>query len=691
MSDSKDPFLHSNPNPTHEAHDSTESDATEKKAEQDAGIRAAMAALDDELQTFAINLVEELLHQKVAGFSVASFQGAIVRGRLQFLLSAKPELKGVADNYLLGSLDNTFADLCSDYPNLLDTNLLNLAAEKIKELARWADRVISIEEESLNILEVHIQLRGRSTQLRSQLQPGSEKCEGMDHIQSTLQLVTVEKQRATVTATGLKQLWSDLGAEREGLYAVGIKVEECGLCSQTEVLPEFGIFASEIAEVLGNLEQCEQILKEIEAVWLADKDLLEKALEQLNAGDFAQVERTQAMMSKRPWGDLDISRISAALQSELDRLLHEVDALVLRKKLQAVDLAGELAQTFEEGLAINRQLKERQLMLMGEIEAATRERELAEARALKTRKRILVGLAGVAIVATTVTLLFQRHANAGRLAKAQTMMEKWRAETVEEEAAFFEQNFKRIPGGSFEMGAPEESDAPLHTVKVKAFSIAATELTYGEWSKVRSWAVPFGYVFEKSGEGGGEEHPVTNVSWYDAVKYCNAKSERAGLKPCYYTSTGRAFADVYRVGNKNLSALMVDWDADGYRLPTEAEWEKAARGGASGQRYPNGVNLTKNDANYDDSKGGTRKVKCYPPNDFGLYDMAGNVWEWCWDWYGSGYEGSNRDPHGPDRGDFRVVRGGGWSNHLEFCRVAYRDNYGPRGANGLNGFRLVRK
>ena len=136
-----------------------------------------MAAFDDELQTFAINLVEELLHQKVGGFSVASFQGAIVRGRLQFLLSAKPELKGVADNYLLGALDNTFADLCSDYPNLLDTNLLNLAAEKIKELARWADRVISIEEESLNILEVHIQLRGRSTQLRSQLQPGSEKCE----------------------------------------------------------------------------------------------------------------------------------------------------------------------------------------------------------------------------------------------------------------------------------------------------------------------------------------------------------------------------------------------------------------------------------------------------------------------------------------------------------------------------------
>ena len=514
--------------------------------------------------------------------------------------------------------------------------------------------------------------------------------EGLDHIQGSLQSVAKLRQQAKVLESGLLEIWSELGPERESLQSAGFRFEENGLFSEVEALPGVEAFSSEIAEALNHLERCEQILKEHEATWNADKELLEKALVHLGAGDVAQAERAQALLSKRNWRDLDVGRLSAALQKELARLLGEIDALATRKKLQALDFVAEMLPKFDEKLAISSQLKERQLTLTTELEEATKQREIAELRAKKVRKKTLLAAATALVASVTGTLLFQQHAATLRLTKAQMMMEQWRGETAEEEAAFFQQNFKRIPAGSFEMGAAEESDAPVHTVKLKAFSIAETELTYGEWSKVRSWAEPFGYEFDQVGEGRGEEHPVTNVSWYDAVKYCNAKSERAGLKPCYYTGKGRTFADVYRAGRKNLTELMVDWGADGYRLPTEAEWEKAARGGVNGQRYPSGANLSKDDANYDDTKGGTKKVKGYPPNNFGLYDVAGNVWEWCWDWYESGYGGSNVNPHGPEHGDFRVVRGGGWSNHIEFCRVAYRDNYGPRGANGLNGIRLAR-
>jgi len=690
MSDSKDAFSHSNLNSKVHPDDLNTTRAIDEKLQSQVSLRAAITALDDDLQTFGINLSEETLHQTVAGLSLVTLRGALIRERLKSLLSAKLEFRGVAENYLLASLEDSFNDLCEHYPDLLNPSMIDSAAHKISELTRWADQTISIEGETFNALAIYTQLKQDTAHLLTGLQPESEKNEGLDHIQASQQLVVKLRQQAKVLESGLFQIWSELGPERESLQATGIRFAENGLFSKTEALPEFEVFSSEIAAVLNHLERCEQILKEHEATWSADKELLEKALAHLGAGEVAQAESAQALLSKRNWRDLDAARLSAALQSELTRLLNEIDALATRKKLQALEFVSELLPKFDEKLTISRQLKERHLTLTTELQEVTKQREMAELRAQKVRKKTRFVAATTLVASVTGTLLFQQHAATLRLEKAQVMMEKWRGETAEEEAAFFQQNFKRIPAGSFEMGAAEESDAPVHTVKLKAFSIAETELTYGEWSKVRSWAEPFSYEFDQVGEGRGEEHPVTNVSWYDAVKYCNAKSERAGLKPCYYTGKGRAFADVYRAGRKNLTELMVDWGADGYRLPTEAEWEKAARGGVNGQRYPSGVNLSKDEANYDDAKGGTKKVKSYPPNNFGLYDMAGNVWEWCWDWYESGYAGSNVTPHGPENGDFRVVRGGGWSNHIEFCRVAYRDNYGPRGANGLNGIRLVR-
>jgi formylglycine-generating enzyme required for sulfatase activity len=244
-----------------------------------------------------------------------------------------------------------------------------------------------------------------------------------------------------------------------------------------------------------------------------------------------------------------------------------------------------------------------------------------------------------------------------------------------------------IPAGSFQMGdALNEGDSverPVHTVTVSAFAMDKYEVTKALWDEVATWASSHGYdIGPGSAEGPSPGHPATDVTWYEAVKWSNARSERERLTPCYAVS-----GSVYRSGQSDSPTC--NWGANGYRLPTEAEWEKAARGGAAGRRYPWGDEIDASRANYDFGNNGTTPVGSYAPNGYGLCDMAGNVWEWCWDWYGWLLGGV--DPRGPASGSYRVDRGGGWRSLAFHCRVAYRGNIWPDyvSSGGL-GFRLVR-
>ena len=269
-------------------------------------------------------------------------------------------------------------------------------------------------------------------------------------------------------------------------------------------------------------------------------------------------------------------------------------------------------------------------------------------------------------------------------------------------------DFELIPDGDFTMGDTLDGmkDAPPHKVKVSAFFVQKNLVTKTDWDGVRTWGLSHGYTDLAVGAGKATNHPVQTITWHDIVKWCNARSEKDGLTPCYTVS-----GVTYRTGSSDAAAC--NWSANGYRLPTEAEWEKAARGGLSGKRFPWGDTISQSQANYLGNRGSytydlgpngynsigsiggtspaTSPVGSFPANGYGLYDMAGNVFEWCWDRYGTYAAGPQTDPRGVISGTYRVYRGGRWGGYANDCRVAGRSNGVGSFENFYSiGFRLAR-
>ena len=315
-----------------------------------------------------------------------------------------------------------------------------------------------------------------------------------------------------------------------------------------------------------------------------------------------------------------------------------------------------------------------------------------------------------------------------------------------------------IPAGEFLRGDIWGGDAtatPATWVWVSAFHMDRTEVSKTLWDEVRDWGLTNGFTDLPAGLGGGRrvsqivtndsgistnwvtveagpEHPVTLVNWYDAVKWCNARSLKEGLTPAYFIDT--SLTTLYRTGQVDLANAHVDWESTGYRLPTETEWEKAARGGLIQHHYawpsfglPLNLFIDGTKANYwnsgDPFDQGTTPVGYYDGNQivtnamgdplavqdmanaYGVYDMVGNVWEWCWDIFSPTtyqwqvHNNDLRDPRGPPHLNTnlalrRTERGGSWrTESLNDLRAATRWWWFPSEATqNLNrGFRTVRR
>ncbi len=213
-----------------------------------------------------------------------------------------------------------------------------------------------------------------------------------------------------------------------------------------------------------------------------------------------------------------------------------------------------------------------------------------------------------------------------------------------------------------------------YSVSISSFYLAKTEVTYWQWGLFCSAT---SVAIEKPGWGSEGNNPAVNVSWDDATNYCN------------WVGTQLGYAQVYTIEGRNVST---NWKTKGFRLPTEAEWEYAARGGPNQQddEY-SGSNEIEEVAWYRDNSGSrTRPVATRKANTLGLFDMSGNVWEWCWDRYADDYDPLVKiNPHGSVEGSYRVDRGGGWGDTAGLCRVSYRGNYTPSGRGYDLGFRLA--
>ena len=290
-----------------------------------------------------------------------------------------------------------------------------------------------------------------------------------------------------------------------------------------------------------------------------------------------------------------------------------------------------------------------------------------------------------------------------------------------------------IPGGTFQMGDNLDGWSlalPVHSVTLSPFYMGRYELTNQQYCDFLNsaysqnlititsnvvykagsgtsypycdtyqsstdsqinWNGSTFSVLTKSGRSMAND-PMVMVSWYGAVAYCNWLSQQHGKPQCY-----------------NLSTWAYDPAVKGYHLPTEAQWEYAGRGGLSGKRFPWGDTITHSQANYnslssysydtsstrgyhptwnDGTMPYTSPVGSFAPNGYGLYGMAGNVWEWCHDWFGSYSNGSQTNPTGPTTGTGRVLRGGSWINNAPYCCVANRSYNTPAKRTHLIGFRL---
>ncbi len=262
-------------------------------------------------------------------------------------------------------------------------------------------------------------------------------------------------------------------------------------------------------------------------------------------------------------------------------------------------------------------------------------------------------------------------------------------------------DFVKVEAGTFQMGSNEgnEFNKPVHNVTIsKAYYMSVHEVTQAKYNAVMG-DNPSKYKTDAVADETQENRPVECVSWYMAIVYCNKLSAAKNLKPCYTISGSTdpaAWGAIPTLIDSTWETVKCDFTADGYRLPTEAEWEYAARAGDTSvnELTWSGTKIESSLRDYawyrDSAKAKTHEVKKKTANKWGLYDMSGNVYEWCWDRYSAYASEAQTEPTGGASNSNRISRGGCFFNNSSYCAVSYRDFISPNFQDKSIGFRVCR-
>lgn len=244
-----------------------------------------------------------------------------------------------------------------------------------------------------------------------------------------------------------------------------------------------------------------------------------------------------------------------------------------------------------------------------------------------------------------------------------------------------------IPGGTYFRGTQFinrfDNERPRHQVSLAPLLIGKTEVSQALWQEIMD---------SNPSVRTDANQPVTNVTWYEALEFCNLLSIKDGLSPCYIIN--KNFPDANNISDFDSLRYSVscNWAADGYRLPTEAEWEYAAKCGDSYNKLLYAGSSKINEVAWYAGNSGERAQVCAQkkPNAFGLYDMSGNVFEWCWDYWAMYGREALDNPTGAKSGAYRVIRGGGWQSDADLCASTYRGGNAAHASSKDLGLRIVR-
>jgi hypothetical protein len=514
-------------------------EAAQNKLERHKAIRNAMAEMERILQSFARDLAAGRLNQIIGGLPLISFLGALTRRQLQMVTACKDELEDLSDIRFMGALQQSFADLVSAHSGELSKVAIDKAFRKLNELAKWAE---SIEGK-------HVVLKKRTADLLKSLRSSLTDQNTLQKIESKLVQVEEDRQETGEVEAAMRRLWAGVELDIQKLEAAGFGVAEMELLTDVKAILSFPDFQAELAEIRTRLDESKETLQRSEIQWRRDDSLAKQGLKEIGAGNWGDAERTQGQIVWKDWADFDTGQVENALRAELNRLKEEISRLKSAK--ERVSLAAAHLQTYSASPLISDSLKKLYDTEIAELTARSRETRNAVV-ALAVVGVLGIGCYAVSkITAEKEKVAAAEHAEKERIAAAE-QLEKERiaaaeakmrnAKALAEGKLLMDEagrSLLLVPEGSFQMGSDEISDEkPVRQVSVAAFFMGETEVTVGEWVSVLGWAKANGYAFLNEGSGTSDKHPVTNVSWYDTVIWCNAKSEKEGLTPCYRDMSG---------------------------------------------------------------------------------------------------------------------------------------------------------